>query len=1090
MQEESFNIDCDISFINIDQTENKTSFTNWDSSSVTCKVLGRKINSAAMLSNNPESICKYPLPIQITSFKVKRVSKRQFQDISNKPHSQNSKHSLKSKTPEPSRPKPPKHLDSKDSKKQIFLKPSKKPQKLITVQKPSAKKTKISIEIPLTLNENSIAKKNIDSIVLQTLKKQKIQKKKDFNQKTEEKNRQKEIKKHLAELNKNTRVENLSRFKQEKFQPLCPWGTDERRITRVNETKVLKEAEELRKKRREERERSKSAGKSRIGLDVIKLKKEPSRIEDDEILPKRQSREKDKSILDFMKKQKMQRHRSKELQIEKAREEENKRLQQLLELEKLTRVHQKRNKSQKSNKKNKHLKKCSEDSYEESLINDSEDDEVMNILHGVRSVSPNSYEIHPNINSFDFRQSGRECMVFGVFPDNVSLEHKANVTQLVNDIVEKREKIEKNIVLASNTMPLADVKASYSVVNTEEEYRESVSSDISKRKDEIRKKLTELRHRVDKAKKHESQDYDAKYKAATKIQAWIRGWLTREALKRYFEENQDSENWLYHQGLYSESEYSGRMNAENSELESFDSIPNQKSSKKNIEIEKILKTQIEWRLIQKHKLVMLKNKDLEDMRTIAKKVGSEEVLMQHFEQIIERRYDLIEQLFDENIEAVKSAVKQAIEENDQESLLQTLEKQENFASEIFQNLENNEEMEEFLKLKHQFDFKNIWQYSDNDEQSIRISELEFESPSGRTQSDKPQSSESFQSFVVNLHKDSGEFFVDPVKITGMPVRRPGINSCDEPIMCVFSEDVIDILEDLIGQEIYIETLENVWDNLLCSNQFVNSVAEVLLNRMILGESEYLAQFDLTILFKKKTPAVIPSLNFGSLKKTRIFMDEDYILHYIRMLFDHLLLIKYELERFLNVPNVLEPVDMLGRMQEAEIGVVIEKTNSNRILPLSLYLELEKEPKENGPLQEYQDIHNKLVFEVVNEQLQKRCKKAEPMPWSFELRILPQKPVYVNKILGSIIEEIKDLNMTRAGKTPKIEFISNSQDTEEDLISQIREEQLSSILSTEIASQEPSWINYEFEETQVKLDLSDMTLEELVEETVKILNVYN
>jgi hypothetical protein len=43
-----------------------------------------------------------------------------------------------------------------------------------------------------------------------------------------------------------------------------------------------------------------------------------------------------------------------------------------------------------------------------------------------------------------------------------------------------------------------------------------------------------------------------------------------------------------------------------------------------------------------------------------------------------------------------------------------------------------------------------------------------------------------------------------------------------------------------------------------------------------------------------------------------------------------------------------------------------------------------------------------------------------------------------------------------------------------------------MLSIEIISQESSWINYEFEETQVKLDLSDMTLEDLVEETIAIL----
>ena len=103
---------------------------------------------------------------------------------------------------------------------------------------------------------------------------------------------------------------------------------------------------------------------------------------------------------------------------------------------------------------------------------------------------------------------------------------------------------------------------------------------------------------------------------------------------------------------------------------------------------------------------------------------------------------------------------------------------------------------------------------------------------------------------------------------------------------------------------------------------------------------------------------------------------------------------------------------------------------------------------------------------------------------------PIKKIYLNSILGDLIEEIKDLNKTQAGKTPKVEFIINSQDSEEDIAAQMREEQLSSILACEVVSQEPCWVNYEFEETQVKLDLSDMTLEELVEETVNILNFSN
>jgi hypothetical protein len=35
--------------------------------------------------------------------------------------------------------------------------------------------------------------------------------------------------------------------------------------------------------------------------------------------------------------------------------------------------------------------------------------------------------------------------------------------------------------------------------------------------------------------------------------------------------------------------------------------------------------------------------------------------------------------------------------------------------------------------------------------------------------------------------------------------------------------------------------------------------------------------------------------------------------------------------------------------------------------------------------------------------------------------------------------------------------------------------------------EPRWLNYEFEEAQVKIDIGDMILEQLVTETINILN---
>lgn len=61
--------------------------------------------------------------------------------------------------------------------------------------------------------------------------------------------------------------------------------------------------------------------------------------------------------------------------------------------------------------------------------------------------------------------------------------------------------------------------------------------------------------------------------------------------------------------------------------------------------------------------------------------------------------------------------------------------------------------------------------------------------------------------------------------------------------------------------------------------------------------------------------------------------------------------------------------------------------------------------------------------------------------------------------------------------------------EEEQLNQVREERLALVLAAEIEENEPIiWIDYEYEETQTKLDIGDMILEFLTDET--ILMLYN
>ena len=60
--------------------------------------------------------------------------------------------------------------------------------------------------------------------------------------------------------------------------------------------------------------------------------------------------------------------------------------------------------------------------------------------------------------------------------------------------------------------------------------------------------------------------------------------------------------------------------------------------------------------------------------------------------------------------------------------------------------------------------------------------------------------------------------------------------------------------------------------------------------------------------------------------------------------------------------------------------------------------------------------------------------------------------------------------------------------QEDLLQEVRERRLTTVLTQDTVEHEHHWLNYEFEETQVKVDLSDMILELLVGELIGFLQV--
>jgi hypothetical protein len=205
-----------------------------------------------------------------------------------------------------------------------------------------------------------------------------------------------------------------------------------------------------------------------------------------------------------------------------------------------------------------------------------------------------------------------------------------------------------------------------------------------------------------------------------------------------------------------------------------------------------------------------------------------------------------------------------------------------------------------------------------------------------------------------------------------------------------------------------------------------------------------------------------------------------------------------------MPSKTKPFKVLEKLQELEIGNFIETSwiSFSDILNLNTYLQIEnireEFREESSPISipphiqkyliEAEHIHNKLIFDAANEALQKYRPyglKGYPMPWSFNFKCI-RKPQTIEKISQLVTAEVHEWSAVEIGKLGREDLLMSNGIIDDELLQQIREERLASVLTDDIVEKDEMWVDYEFEEAQVKLDLADMALEILAEEMVEIL----
>lgn len=139
--------------------------------------------------------------------------------------------------------------------------------------------------------------------------------------------------------------------------------------------------------------------------------------------------------------------------------------------------------------------------------------------------------------------------------------------------------------------------------------------------------------------------------------------------------------------------------------------------------------------------------------------------------------------------------------------------------------------------------------------------------------------------------------------------------------------------------------------------------------------------------------------------------------------------------------------------------------------------------------EMENIHNKAIFDAVNEALdgfRPYGLKGPPLPWSKQNKTLTfkfGKEETLDYLLSKVKYRLLDWAHMNAGTMANIK---NPTQREKDHMELVREERLARILIAEAEENEPLWTDYEYEETQTKIDIADIILEQMCGEMVDIM----
>ena len=238
--------------------------------------------------------------------------------------------------------------------------------------------------------------------------------------------------------------------------------------------------------------------------------------------------------------------------------------------------------------------------------------------------------------------------------------------------------------------------------------------------------------------------------------------------------------------------------------------------------------------------------------------------------------------------------------------------------------------------------------------------------------------------------------------------------------------------------------------------------------------------EIVTIVAKEITSFLELIPFTLLEK-EIDSSPEFIYYYLKLLQEEMSKNEEEMLELINTPAYQDPLAKLSSMQNAEVGGFCKFPSLELILLPELCTSLKVQLK-TLELPSRQ-IYLQMIFDCVNEALnylRPFGTKGLPDPWSAvsstlfgegQLRVVFEK---IQKLVGRWVE-------VRAGSYPG-ENVKN----DEEKLQKLRDESLSVLLTQNISDEECKWLEYDEEETQVKIEVANRVFDYLLNEALIVI----